>query len=177
MSADHPDAPKDQLGSTLLPARAEYLVTEEIPEIYIEPGSTFEELKALEKSLEMEKISAYTPFLGLSYPDADAQNQPGQPPAMKPLIGKDGAEYLIKSMAEVFGDDPEKLFPPTGAASATPQKKEAPFSFLKGMPPPQAATPGMPAQVLPQGGAPSPAQAPNSSPLAQAASLRQGLTP
>jgi len=76
LNANHPDAQGKALAAQF-PATKELLITEEIPEIYIEPGSTFQEMKALEKSLEMEKVQAYMPFLGLSYPDENSKDAQG----------------------------------------------------------------------------------------------------
>ncbi len=185
VSANHPDAVgKDTQAQ--FPATKNLLVTEEVPEIYIEPGSTFQEMKALEKSLEMEKVNAYMPFLGLSYPDGDNKDQAGAP-VMKPLIGKEGAKYIIENMAEVFEDEPDKIFPDESDISQQPDPL-VPYAFAGGQSPPTGQTPmgampgqpgqgAMPQQALPNGKATPPPAPTTGTPMAQAAKLRSALTP
>jgi len=168
---DHPDA-KGKDSSSLIPMRKDYIVTEEEPEIYIEPGSTFEELKALEKSLEMEKVQAYKPFLGLSYDSGEKDGQ-GQP-IMKPVIPKEGAEYIVKNMAETFEDDPDKIIPPDKGSQLSPKDVPIPFAFKQNQPPPNLSNQNIPQQVLPSQSQPL---ASAQTPLSNAATLRTALTP
>ncbi len=172
VNSNHPDAIGAELQAQF-PAVPELLVTEEEPEIYIEPGSTFQEMKALEKSLEMEKVNAYMPFLGLSYPTD--QSGPDGAPVMKPLIGKEGAEYIVKNMAETFEDDVDKIFPDENAPEQQPDIP-VPYSFAQPLVPPVSQS-ASPQQALPQGQAASPAPPTSGSPMAQAAQLRTALTP
>jgi hypothetical protein len=157
--------------------RKELIVTEEEPEIYVEPGSTFEELKALEKSLEMEKVQAYTPFLGLTYASDEKDPATGAP-IMKPLIPKEGAEYIVKNFAEVFDDDPEKIIPSSDNADAPPPEMPVPFAFRPANVAPQSMpnTGGTPSQVLPQTQSASTTVG-SGSPQAAASQLRSALTP
>jgi len=173
VSANHPDVGSNyKARSSMFPARKQYIISEEEPEIFIEPGSTFEELKALEKSLEMEKLQVYMQLFGLVYPDG-TDVQPGQPPATKPLIPKEGAEYIIKQFAEVFGDEPDKVIPPDAEAAGAPPKAQPPWANKQ-----QAAMPG--AEQAPQQSMPGqqPAQAvQGQTPMSQASQLRGALTP
>lgn len=104
---DHPDVPEEKKGAgeKVFTAYEEFIRTEEEPDIYIEPGSTFAELKALERSLEIEKMNSYQFWLGLAYPETDANGAQ----VMKPLIPREGAEHLLEKFAEKWDDDPEKL--------------------------------------------------------------------
>lgn len=174
VAATHPDA-EGKESQAMFAARKELLVTDEVPEIYIEPGSTFEELKALEKSLEMEKLQMYMPFLGLAYAgdDKDAAGMP----VMKPLIGKEGAEYIIKGAATIFGDDPEKIIPSSDAPKDPTADIPPPFAHKSASPtlPPSPQMGQVPQQTLPQtqGGQANIATGPQ----AQASQLRSALTP
>lgn len=155
------DVQKDEeKGEKFIPGAKKLLVTDEEPEIYIEPGSTFATMKALERALDLERLQHYQPYLQMMYPDAQ-----GQP---KPLIPKEGAEYLIKHSAETWEDDPEKIIP----TEEHPSDKKPPLHkpFAGSQPPmqqnaPQGAptvgpiqTQGLPQQIATtqQGNSPQP---------------------
>jgi hypothetical protein len=109
VSDDSPELPDGKRGNgeKVFKSRDVYLRTQEEPEVYIEPASSFAELKALERSLEVEKQNSYQFWLGLQYPTGESD--PMGQPVIKPLIPKEGAEYLLERFAEKFEDDPDKL--------------------------------------------------------------------
>lgn len=143
----------DKEGSKFIPGKKELLVTAEEPEIYIEPGSTFAKMKALDRMLDNEELQQLQFFAGLSYPDP----QTGQP---APLIPKEGMEYRLRKHAEAHDLEPDELM---GKEDDSEEDKTPPRPFghaadkrqvQRGFPP---AQPGqqqngqqMPMQGLPQ---------------------------
>lgn len=151
-------------GEKFIPARKELLCTPEEPEIYIEPGSSFAKMKAIEKALDLERLQHYQFFMGLSYPGENGQPQP--------LIPKSGAEHLLRKSAEVWEDDGDELLgkeqeeddvKPTRPFNGSP-KPMKPTSSLGGPQPgaPQPGPGGAPTQMMPGSSAPA------SSPMAAA---------
>lgn len=142
----------DKEGSKMLPTYKELLVTPEEPEIYIVPNSSFAKMKALERSMQLEKLQGYQAYLGIAYPDDNGIPQP--------LIPKTGAQYLLKKAAEAYEDDPDEI---VGQTDAQPQKpKPQPFGkSLTQRSQPQGQIPGqtpMPGQM--PGQPPAPSQSP-----------------
>lgn len=129
----------DEEGKKMIPLRRELIVTPEEPEIYIEPGSTFAQLKAIERALDLERLQAYQPYFQLAYPNKDT----GMP---EPVIGRSGAEALLEESAEVWDSDPDKLLGRDQQKEDRPEMKR-PYSGQsqeKPLPPPQAVTPATP---------------------------------
>ena len=128
----------DVEGDSLVPMKKEFIVTQEEPEIYIEPGSTFAELKSLERAMDLERLQHYAPYLGMIYP-----NESGQP---EPLIPRAGAEHLLKKSAEVWDDDPDELLGRIAEEERREPKFQRPYS---GKPKEEMATapPGLPVQM------------------------------
>lgn len=104
VSSSHSKA-RGKPSSRSFPGRKEYLITSEEPQIYVKPKSSFYHNEALEKAQNMENLNSLQFFMGLAYPE---QGQDGQT-MMKPLIPKEGAEYLLREHAELFNQDADKL--------------------------------------------------------------------
>jgi hypothetical protein len=138
VGADHPKA-ENLESARVFKAREEYLRTEEEPEIYIEPGSTFAEMKALQRSLFNETLATMQPFFGLVYPD-----EKGQP---KPLISREGAEYILEKAAEVNEWDPDKFLNRSEESSEEQEAEDMPPPFGYEETAPMQT--GMPQNVLP----------------------------
>lgn len=155
VNADHSLA-RDKDAEKSFRPRAEYIRLTEEPEIYIEPGSSFAELKALEKSMELEYVNAIQPFLGLVYPD-----EKGTP---SPLIPREGVQEIVSNLARVWERDPDKIF---GRAEEDTGKIPEPFNFEN------QSVPKVPRQVLVPGAPGSP----SASPSQMASDIRQSVTP
>lgn len=153
----------EEEGDKLVPAEHDLIVSEEEPEIYIKPGSTFEENQAIARAMNLEKMQGYQFYMGLAYPDENGQPQP--------LIPKSGAEYLLRESAEIQGDDPEEVLGrKTGEDDPRPRLKRA-YAGSGGEPgasnsqiPMQTVTPTPAAG----GGSPMDALSSGASPLARA---------
>jgi len=173
VSEDHPDA-KGKESMSMIPARKEHICTKEKPEIYVDQGSTFYEMKALEKSMELEKVQAYQFFFGLSYPSDEKDPMTGAP-IVKPLISRDGAEYILKNFAEVMEDEPDKLFPVESEEEALPKQIQTPFAFAQGQLPPVPNQ--SPQQTIGMSQGANTSGVNPATPAAMAANLRTALTP
>lgn len=151
VGSDHPKAEGQSAGRTFK-GRDDHLKTEEEPDIFIEPGSTFAEMKALERSLLNETMAQIQPFFGLVYPGKDGMPQP--------VVPKEGVEYILEKVAEANDWDSDKLLNRTKAAeidqgedvmpafgSATPEGQSA-MQQMQTMAP--QVTPGMPPPGQPQ---------------------------
>lgn len=117
---DHKKA-KDKDASKLVPMRKEHIVVDEEPEIYIEPGSSFYELKALERAQYLDFMQAIVPFLGIQTTEG-------------PIVPIKGIQYVIKQVAGTFEKvDPDKLF--EDEKSQEDEMPPMPFDFTqnKGM--------------------------------------------
>lgn len=132
-------------GSKLVKMRSQYIRTEEEPEIYIEPGSTFAELKAIERSLNLEEMNAIQFFLGLSYPSGETN--PDGTQSVTPLIPKDGAEYLLERHADVWEYDKDRLLGRDEREEEEKLDDEVMPSFQEELPMPQMGS--NPMQTLP----------------------------
>ena len=132
-------------GSKLVKMRPEYIRTEEEPEIYIEPGSTFAELRALERSLNLEEMQSIQFFLGLSYPTGD--RNPDGTTVIQQLIPKEGAEYLLEKHAAVWEMDEDRLLGKDDRDDEAELDAEVQPPFQPMMP--QQGMPQTPMQSLP----------------------------
>lgn len=149
VAADSPEAEGLEPAKSF-PGRKEYLVTEEEVEIYVEPESSFAELKALDRAQEMEKLNTYMSFLGIVYP-SDKTDAAGAP-VMEPLIPKEGAVNIVRQFAELWGDDPDKVIPsPDDLTNIDDQKMPPPFGFAA------HSKPNLPVPSPQQSGPPVPA--------------------
>lgn len=142
---DHPEAPEDALIVKGFNSRPEYLLTEHEPDVWIESMSSFAELKALDRALDLEKIQAIQPFLGLTYPDDQGQPQP--------LIPKDGLIALLSKFFEDWDDDPDKIF--GKKKEALPKLPDIQPPMSQGMRPP-SPNPQMLQQSIAQPGSAAP---------------------
>lgn len=169
VSPDSPELSDDEKGKgdKMIKMRSDYVRTEEEPEIYLEPGSTFAELQSLEKSLSIEKMQAYQFWLGLQYQTGEVNAQ-GQP-VIAPLIPREGAQELLSSFAETWDDDPEKVLGKTEADTLEKPGEEIPEPFA---PPPQP----IPDQQGQQQGQPMPQKGIGNPLTAQATQLAQAVT-
>ncbi len=138
-------------------SRTDFLKTEEEPEIYIEPGSSFLELQVLQQGLNLEKLNTYQFYLGLVYPDKN-----GVP---TPLIPREGAEELLRGTAEVFDDDIDKILGNDNSDPEADKDAEVPPPFSNLLPETEPNI-NAPEQTLPQQSTPQ--QAPG---LAQQVTL------
>lgn len=151
------DIKADESGDKTFPGRKEILVTAEEPEVVIVPGSSFAKMKALERSLDNEKWSHRMPLLGVMYTNPET----GQP---EPLIPREGAEYWVRESAEVYEEDPDKIF--GSDTEKEPPKIPRPMGHMQAQQsqtiPQGAAVGGMPPQPgLPIPGKGSGMKAPN----------------
>lgn len=121
-------------GSKLIPARRELIVSPEEPEIYIEPGSTFAQLKAIERALDLERLQAYQPYFALAYPNEETG-------MLEPVIGRKGAEALLRESAEIWDSDPDKLLEKDDDADEEPEMKRPYSGGAQGRPPPMSIPP------------------------------------
>lgn len=133
----------EENGEMYIPGSKRLLVTAEEPEIYIEPGSTFASMKALERALDLERLDHYKPYLSLTYPDANGQ--------MQPIIPKAGAEALLRKSAEVWDDDPDEVIPPENAKENERPPLHRPFAGARKVPPMPMSMAGAPAAPMMQG--------------------------
>jgi len=134
----HPDA-EDKNSSRMFLAEKELIITEEEPEIYIEPGSTFAELTAINKAQHLEFLQAIFPFLSLAYEDG-------------PAVPKEGAQYLLEQAADVFEMDKDKLLGKEEEDSDEELDNQVPPPFDTELPPEVQqgmAQQGVPQQTLP----------------------------
>lgn len=138
VTPDHPDA-KGKSAERVFRARKDHLHTEEEPEVYIEAGSTFAEMRALEASIFNESLMSLSPFLQMVYPDEAG--------VAKPLIPKEGAQYVLEKFAEVREWDKDKLLGKKNEEDGD----EEPLPAFSG-PPPKVSQ--MPTQMPPQPQAP-----------------------
>lgn len=156
---NHPGAKGKQSGR-LFPSYKDLIVTEEEPEIYVEPYSTFAELKAIDRAQELEFLQVITQFFGLQYEG-------------KPLIGKEGAEYILKKIAEKWDKDPDSILGSINDAKEQTQ-------LAKNVPPPFGVDGQNPAAPMPMAvpaGIPQITQVPTMQPGNQISQLAQQLTP
>ena len=94
---DHPDA-EGKVSAKMFLSHKSLLVTEEEPEIYVEEGSAFAELTALERAQDLEFLQTIGQFFQLAYDG-------------KPVIPKEGAEYIIRQTTDSWDKiDPDKVF-------------------------------------------------------------------
>ena len=119
-------------GDRLIPATKDLIVTEEEPEIYIEPYSAGAENEAIDRALDLERLQHYQFYLGLAYPNPAT----GQ---METLISREGAQHLLKKSAEVWNDDPDELV--GNKEKEEKPKMRRPYSAP---PRPNAPTPSVP---------------------------------
>lgn len=138
VGSEHPAAEgKDP--ERVFKARAEYLRTDEEPEIYVEPGSTFAEMKALQRSLFNETLATIQPLFGLVYPDENGQPQP--------LISREEAQYIKEKAAEVNEWDVDKFRGKSDKSTEEEEAEDFPMPFGAGEEmQPQTS---LPQQVLP----------------------------
>ncbi len=162
---DHPDA-EDRDSSRTFLAEKELIVTEEEPEIYIEPGSTFAELKALDRALLDERANRILQFLQVSYPNPET----GLP---EPLIPREGAEEFIREYSEAWDKDPDKyLRKDEGLSEQEKLDDEVPPPFA------EALTQPLPElQQLPVSATPAPAQTGQQSTPSGIQGLAASITP
>ena len=153
---DEKGKPKaDMEGDYLVPARKEFIITKEEPEIYVEPGSTFAEMKAIDRGLNLELLNTLQFYAGLVYPDDKGVPQP--------LIPKEGMKYILEQTAKAWDQDPDKLL----GKEEDEEDIEIPMPF-SGMNEMMAAPPGnLPQQAIPQSGAPPPSMMAGQNALAQ----------
>ena len=146
VAPDHPLA-KGKKSAKSFKARKEYLLTEEEPEVWVESMSSFAEIKALDRALDLEKLQSIQPFLGLTFPDDQGHPQP--------LIPKAGLQYLLENYFKDWGDDPDKIFQKSD--SSQPKLPEPPPPF--GMPKPGSMHPPPPNPQMLQQSMAQPGQA------------------
>lgn len=115
VGANHPDA-EGKVSSKMFLAHKNLIVTEEEPQIYVEEGSAFAELTALERAQDMEFLQTIGQFFGLAYE--------GQP-----VIPKEGAEYIIRQVTDSWDKiDPDKVFDKKEEDEILDQNLLAPFA-------------------------------------------------
>lgn len=89
MSPDHSEA-AGLPAQTFITAREELFFTEEDPEIEMEPMSSFQENKALEKAVATEQLQALTPFFTMAYPDG------------KPVLPPEAINFILQHISRAF---------------------------------------------------------------------------